>query len=926
MKRNLRFLTAFLGLGALVGGLGLSSCTGGESSLPSEQLPTAGIVGQASLAVGETVSYGLEVDNIVSGSEIAWSSSDPSIFTVTEDGEATGVAVGNATLSASVGGASASLDITVIPAEAQTFDVRFENYDGTLLYQTKVKSGEKATYMGKEPERTSDYQNVYVFTGWDKDPEETIITEDTTFTARFGVSDGSGFVFNKITANEYQLTAYVGNPFDYAGHVTVPSTYAGDPITAIGASAFSSNSYASNILWITINEGVTSIGDECFYGLTSLQRIEMPDSAYDLGEDLFRGCVALTSVSFPSSAESVPDYAFYGCSKLSEIKLSDDITSIGDSSFYGCTSLASINLPDSIASMDYRAFYGCTALKSIHIPDSLVTLGGNGDNEGYAFHGCTSLATITGMKNLKHVGSHAFFGCSLLKTLPVSMEQFETIGEFAFAESAISEVTFAESMLINDETLSSEADGYSPTRGLYLNAFRDCFNLSKVTYGSQMVAIPRSLFYGCYQLSEENVSGFTSVTRIDGNAFQYCGFKTLDMTSLFPKVQEIGMYAFSEFFSESRYGEDGYQVDLETRRQIASLTSLTIPNTVATLGTGCFSSNYKLETVVFASGNPNTISLSSSTFSGCTSLKSVNWGGNSVSDNFSFTMFDGCTSMESFDVPSNFSSQYSSDEEGVLFNSDKTILYSYPLGRAETTYAMPGSVVAIDTLTNPKGFGFKGASKLTSITMSSSLESINQSRAFAECTSLTSLTFPASLKNLDYAYYLCLGDTALETATFNTTALHNLPSYTFSECTALKSVTLGQGQVNIQTLAFDGCTALSDVYIYGDGSEDYGKPNLSAGAFCDYANWTNNQMTSTSNTFSGLTIHWNGTKESWKAGTFSHSDGIPALEIGIKVECTDGTMKLDSITWSRTSAYDELYDEYVYYYSTSPTYVWEDLA
>lgn len=62
---------------------------------------------------------------------------------------------------------------------------KFVNYDGSLLYETKVNRGEDATYVGETPTRPSETNGSgsvdYVFKCWDKPLSN--IRKDTTFTA-----------------------------------------------------------------------------------------------------------------------------------------------------------------------------------------------------------------------------------------------------------------------------------------------------------------------------------------------------------------------------------------------------------------------------------------------------------------------------------------------------------------------------------------------------------------------------------------------------------------------------------------------------------------------------------------------------------------------------------------------------------------------
>ena len=73
--------------------------------------------------------------------------------------------------------------IDPVDPEKETFDVIFQNYDGSVLYQTKVNEGQTAVYIGATPVKPSDERYDYVFDGWDKGLAD--IKENTVLTATF---------------------------------------------------------------------------------------------------------------------------------------------------------------------------------------------------------------------------------------------------------------------------------------------------------------------------------------------------------------------------------------------------------------------------------------------------------------------------------------------------------------------------------------------------------------------------------------------------------------------------------------------------------------------------------------------------------------------------------------------------------------------
>ena len=73
----------------------------------------------------------------------------------------------------------------------------------------------------------------------------------------------------------------------------------------------------------TIQEGVTSIGEEAFYCCFGLTSVTIPNSVTSIGGAAFAGCSGLTSVTIPNSVTSIGNYAFNGCRYLKDVTISN---------------------------------------------------------------------------------------------------------------------------------------------------------------------------------------------------------------------------------------------------------------------------------------------------------------------------------------------------------------------------------------------------------------------------------------------------------------------------------------------------------------------------------------------------------------------------------------------------------------------------
>ena len=188
--------------------------------------------------------------------------------------------------------------------------------------------------------------------------------------------------------------------------------------------------YYSSIKSAVINDGVTSIGEQAFWGCSSLTSVTIPDSVTSIGAWTFNGCSSLTSVTIGDGVTSIGDGEFWGCRNLMSVTIPDSVTTIGEAAFSGCSSLMSVTIPGSVTSIGRDAFLSCSSLTSVTIPDSVTSIG------DYAFYSCSSLRDVvfTGTKdawNSISMGTDVFlyssprihYNCTTLEGHIIPMER-----------------------------------------------------------------------------------------------------------------------------------------------------------------------------------------------------------------------------------------------------------------------------------------------------------------------------------------------------------------------------------------------------------------------------------------------------------------------------------------------------------------------
>lgn len=306
------------------------------------------------------------------------------------------------------------------------------------------------------------------------------------------------------------------------------------------------------------------------------------------------------------------------------------------------------------------------------------------------------------------------------------------------------------------------------------NAFYDCGNLSSATIPNGVTSIGVNAFRDCESL--ESIDIPESVTEIGDEAFYFTGIKSVTIPA---SVETIGQDAFGwcsylESFAvasdNNNYSDDenGILYNKDKTELIkypsgSKSTSVEIPNTVEAIADYAFENCYILEEAVIAA-----------------SVGNIGYGA-----------FFNCY-LERVTVDS-ANANYSSDDSGVLFNKDKSVLILYPINNDRTNYSIPDSVTSIDDS------AFHNNITLKSIVVPDGLTALGD-YVFLCCESLEYVHIPSSVVEIgeeiidSTAAYIC-SDTedcyAREYAEAN--------GYTFELCEnhGVSGVTLSETEVEI---------------------------------------------------------------------------------------------------------------------------------
>ena len=532
---------------------------------------------------------------------------------------------------------------------------------------------------------------------------------------------------------------------------------------------------------VKLKNGVTSVGESGFSGCNALTQIEIAESVAKFNTNAFDGCSLLKSANYIGDLDSwlsityvgskstplyasgslyfngqllenvvidtatkIGAYAFYHVTSIKTLEIGNQVTSIGSQAFNGCSSIdGTITIPEGIKQIPSCAFASCSRMDSVSLPSTLTEIAQN------AFAG-SGLTEITLPANVASIGKLAFGNCPNLQTIICLPTEVPTMVETTALQSCTSLTAI-----------------YVPNESV--DAYKQATNWS--TYKDIIFGFTDADAEGYYLTFEysdevESASVMSSGETLTASVIDCSTDSSVVTSAIIPEVvlHDGKYYKVVEIAGGEYTGGSAFHA-------CANLTSITIPNTITTIGKYAFSGCSKLTSINIPA---SVTSISSSLGYLCKELAEISVDANN-------TIYDS-----------------RNDCDAIIESSSHKLI----LGCKNTI--IPETVTVINSS------AFDGCTGLTSIAIPENVNSIG-AWAFSGCRNLESISLPSSIAKIKqgtFNYCLKLKEVNISEG------LTAIESIAFKGAQSLEKITLPITVNTIASSAFENCTALTTVVCF----------------------------------------------------------------------------------------------------------------
>ncbi len=376
---------------------------------------------------------------------------------------------------------------------------------------------------------------------------------------------------------------------------------------------------------VIIVEGVTSVGDNCFYGLEGLKSVTLPGSVRTIGESAFERCDDLETVTLAEGLAEIGYCAFWD-SGLKAVTIPASVTEIGPGAFCWCDRLEAFRVAEGNGDFAadaqgvlYRAGFetivqvpGAYAGELV-IPDTITAM-----DDDYILAGCDDVTCIRIPASVETMTSCIFANCTALEAIEVDDENpdFYDIDGVLYGPLWDYDENGDDALLpalIACPARYAAEDFHVPENVQLVSccSFNNCSELENIHISASTPYIYRDVFYGCtglqgiwfaeghpYYISDsEGVVYNTAYTieEFDIESFQFVTVEIPAMSELyFYPAGRGGYYAIPEGVTHIFYGAFSF----------SAVEAIRFPGTLEYLEEYALDSCAALEWMLFTGDKP----------------------------------------------------------------------------------------------------------------------------------------------------------------------------------------------------------------------------------------------------------------------------------------------------------------------------------
>lgn len=105
-------------------------------------------------------------------------------------------------------------------------------------------------------------------------------------------------------------------------------------------------SQCSNLMRLTLPEGIDAIGNYAFYECANLTLVNIPSTVRRIGKSAFSGCKNLSCpIVIPEGVRVIEEWTFSNCNYVPSIALPSTLMEIKEAAFYDCESMTCLTVP-----------------------------------------------------------------------------------------------------------------------------------------------------------------------------------------------------------------------------------------------------------------------------------------------------------------------------------------------------------------------------------------------------------------------------------------------------------------------------------------------------------------------------------------------------------------------------------------------------